>query len=141
VLLTHKYKIMENKNSVNTAGTSEKIWFITGASRGFGRVWAEAALNRDDKVAATARTLSSMAELKEKYGQNVLTLEMDFQKFTGHLHGFPAHCTHPKKTVGVFKIPISSFHTCCLKFVVCSLIDNFRRQIDKGCKNSPDLYT
>ena len=54
-----------------------KVWFITGASRGFGRVWADAALKRGDKVAATARTLASIAGLKEKYGANVLTLEMD----------------------------------------------------------------
>ena len=33
-----------------------KIWFITGASKGFGREWAEAALDRGDKVAATARS-------------------------------------------------------------------------------------
>ena len=56
---------------------SEKIWFITGTSRGFGRVWAEAALQRGDKVAATARTLESIADLKEKHGANVLTLELD----------------------------------------------------------------
>ena len=30
---------------------SQKVWFITGASRGFGRIWAEAALKRGDKVA------------------------------------------------------------------------------------------
>lgn len=54
-----------------------KIWFITGTSRGFGRVWAEAALKRGDKVVATARKLSSIADLKEKYGENVLTLELD----------------------------------------------------------------
>lgn len=54
-----------------------KVWFITGASRGFGRIWAEAALERGDKVAATARKVSSLAELKEKYGENVLTLELD----------------------------------------------------------------
>lgn len=54
-----------------------KIWFITGASRGFGRIWAEAALMRGDKVAATARRLTSIADLKEKYGENVLTLELD----------------------------------------------------------------
>jgi NADP-dependent 3-hydroxy acid dehydrogenase YdfG len=54
-----------------------KIWFITGASRGFGRVWAEAALKRGDKVAATARNLASIADLKEKYDENVLTLELD----------------------------------------------------------------
>ena len=26
-----------------------KTWFITGTSRGFGRVWAEAALGRGDQ--------------------------------------------------------------------------------------------
>lgn len=56
---------------------SQKIWFITGTSRGFGRVWAEAALHRGDKVAATARTLESIADLNEKYGASVLTLEVD----------------------------------------------------------------
>lgn len=54
-----------------------KIWFITGASRGFGRVWTEAALERGDKVAATARRLASIADLKEKHGEQVLTLELD----------------------------------------------------------------
>ena len=57
--------------------TSPKVWFITGASRGFGRVWAEAALKRGDKVAATARNLESISQLSETYGQNVLTLELD----------------------------------------------------------------
>jgi NADP-dependent 3-hydroxy acid dehydrogenase YdfG len=60
--------------------TSRKVWFITGASRGFGRVWADAALQRGDKVAATARKLESIADLKEKYGDNVLTLELDVTK-------------------------------------------------------------
>ena len=54
-----------------------KVWFITGASRGFGRVWAEAALERGDKVAATARSVDSLAALKEKYGENVLILPLD----------------------------------------------------------------
>ena len=34
-----------------------KTWFITGASKGFGREWTEAALERGDRVAATARDL------------------------------------------------------------------------------------
>jgi NAD(P)-dependent dehydrogenase (short-subunit alcohol dehydrogenase family) len=28
--------------------TTPKVWFITGASKGFGRIWAEAALKRVD---------------------------------------------------------------------------------------------
>mgnify|MGYP005812369905 CR=1 FL=1 len=56
---------------------THKVWFITGASRGFGRVWTEAALQRGDKVAATARNLQSIADLNEKYKDNVLTLELD----------------------------------------------------------------
>ena len=67
---------MEHQNETSTV-TGVKVWFITGSSRGFGRVWADAALKRGDKVAATARKLSSIADLKEKYGDNVLTLELD----------------------------------------------------------------
>jgi NADP-dependent 3-hydroxy acid dehydrogenase YdfG len=69
-----KHKIMTHQN--DHSGVN-KVWFITGASRGFGRVWADAALKRGDKVAATARTLAGIADLKEKYGENVLTLELD----------------------------------------------------------------
>jgi NAD(P)-dependent dehydrogenase (short-subunit alcohol dehydrogenase family) len=54
-----------------------KIWFITGASRGFGRIWAEAALTRGDKVAATARTLSDVVDLKERFGDAALPLALD----------------------------------------------------------------
>jgi NAD(P)-dependent dehydrogenase (short-subunit alcohol dehydrogenase family) len=55
----------------------EKTWFITGASRGFGRIWAEAALQRGDKVAATARKLKDVADLKERFGDAVLPLALD----------------------------------------------------------------
>lgn len=54
-----------------------KVWFITGASRGFGRIWAEAALQRGDKVAVTARNTDSLMPLKNKYGDSVLLLELD----------------------------------------------------------------
>ncbi|WP_367330635.1 SDR family NAD(P)-dependent oxidoreductase [Sphingobacterium multivorum] len=55
----------------------EKVWFITGSSRGFGKIWTEAALKRGDKVAATARNINSIAALKETYGDQVLVLEVD----------------------------------------------------------------
>jgi NAD(P)-dependent dehydrogenase (short-subunit alcohol dehydrogenase family) len=55
----------------------KKTWFITGASRGFGRIWAEAALKRGDQVTATARKLADVADLKEQFGDAVLPLELD----------------------------------------------------------------
>jgi NAD(P)-dependent dehydrogenase (short-subunit alcohol dehydrogenase family) len=54
-----------------------RTWFITGTSRGFGREWAEAALDRGDRVAATARDVASLAELADTYGDKVLTLALD----------------------------------------------------------------
>jgi NAD(P)-dependent dehydrogenase (short-subunit alcohol dehydrogenase family) len=35
---------------------SSKVWFITGASRGFGRVWTEAALKRGDRLSPRRET-------------------------------------------------------------------------------------
>jgi NAD(P)-dependent dehydrogenase (short-subunit alcohol dehydrogenase family) len=58
---------------------AEKVWFITGSSKGFGRVWAEAALERGDKVAATARDASTLDELVDRHGENVLALALDVQ--------------------------------------------------------------
>jgi NAD(P)-dependent dehydrogenase (short-subunit alcohol dehydrogenase family) len=54
-----------------------KIWLITGSSRGFGREWAEAALARGDKVAATARDTDTLKPLVETYGDDVLPLPLD----------------------------------------------------------------
>ena len=59
---------------------SETIWFITGASRGFGRVWAEGALKRGDKVVATARSAAALAELSKRYGHAVQPLALDVTK-------------------------------------------------------------
>ena len=54
-----------------------KVWFITGTSKGFGRIWAEAALERGDRVVATARNASTLTDLVERYGDDVLALKLD----------------------------------------------------------------
>jgi NAD(P)-dependent dehydrogenase (short-subunit alcohol dehydrogenase family) len=56
---------------------SEKVWFITGTSRGFGREWTAAALERGDKVAATARDVKTLDDLAAKYGDALLPIELD----------------------------------------------------------------
>jgi NAD(P)-dependent dehydrogenase (short-subunit alcohol dehydrogenase family) len=54
-----------------------RTWFVTGASKGFGREWAEAALENGDNVAATARDVTQVAPLAERYGDAVLPLALD----------------------------------------------------------------
>jgi NAD(P)-dependent dehydrogenase (short-subunit alcohol dehydrogenase family) len=54
-----------------------KAWMITGSSRGLGRAFTEAALEAGHHVAATARNVSDLAELTQKYGDRVLPLPLD----------------------------------------------------------------
>ena len=53
---------------------ASKTWFITGTSRGFGREWTKAALERGDRVAATARDVSTLEDLKAEHGDALLAL-------------------------------------------------------------------
>jgi NAD(P)-dependent dehydrogenase (short-subunit alcohol dehydrogenase family) len=57
--------------------TATKTWFITGTSRGFGREWAIAALERGDRVAATARDVSTLDDLVATYGDALLPIALD----------------------------------------------------------------
>jgi NAD(P)-dependent dehydrogenase (short-subunit alcohol dehydrogenase family) len=54
-----------------------KTWFITGTSRGFGSEWASAALQRGDKVAATARDAGTLDDLVQEHGDAVLPMALD----------------------------------------------------------------
>ncbi|HEY0401219.1 MAG TPA: SDR family oxidoreductase [Blastococcus sp.] len=54
-----------------------KTWFITGASRGFGREWTIAALERGDTVAATARDTSTLDDLMQQFNDRILPLRLD----------------------------------------------------------------
>ena len=54
-----------------------KTIFITGVSRGFGRIWTKAFLERGYNVAATARKLSQLDDLVEKYGEKLLPIQLN----------------------------------------------------------------
>lgn len=60
-----------------TSAGQAKTWFLTGTSRGFGRHWAEVALERGDRVAATARDVADLADLVERYPDTALALPAD----------------------------------------------------------------
>jgi len=52
----------------------ERVWLITGAGRGLGQSFAEAALARGDAVVATARSASQLDRLA---GERLLALDLD----------------------------------------------------------------
>jgi NAD(P)-dependent dehydrogenase (short-subunit alcohol dehydrogenase family) len=54
-----------------------KVWLITGSSRGLGRALAEAALAAGHQLVATSRDPSQLAELVERYGDQVRALALD----------------------------------------------------------------
>jgi NAD(P)-dependent dehydrogenase (short-subunit alcohol dehydrogenase family) len=56
---------------------ANKTWFITGTSRGFGREWAKAALERGDRVAGTARDPKTLDDLAADHGDALLALPLD----------------------------------------------------------------
>ncbi len=57
--------------------TSQKVWFITGASTGFGRLLAEQLLAAGSKVVATARKPEQIADLADKYPDLCLVTPLD----------------------------------------------------------------
>lgn len=59
------------------ASWSDRAWFITGASRGFGRAMAEAVLARGGHVVATARSPASLADLVDRSDGRCTALALD----------------------------------------------------------------
>lgn len=68
---------MPGQSSESEKGRMMKTWFITGTSRGFGRQWTEAALERGDQVAATARNTESLNDLVERFGDQIFPIALD----------------------------------------------------------------
>jgi NAD(P)-dependent dehydrogenase (short-subunit alcohol dehydrogenase family) len=54
-----------------------KIWFVTGSSRGLGRTLVEAILAAGDKVVATARKPEELKDLSAIYGDSIRAVKLD----------------------------------------------------------------
>jgi len=54
-----------------------QVWLVTGSSRGLGRAIVEAGLAAGNKVLATARDIKSLADLPERYRDQVKLFAMD----------------------------------------------------------------
>jgi NAD(P)-dependent dehydrogenase (short-subunit alcohol dehydrogenase family) len=57
--------------------STQRVWFITGASTGFGRELAEQTLRAGHQVVATARKPEQIADLAAQYGETALILPLD----------------------------------------------------------------
>jgi len=56
---------------------SDRVWFITGASTGFGREMAQVALERGAKVVATARKPEALADLAAEFPDAARAVRLD----------------------------------------------------------------
>jgi NAD(P)-dependent dehydrogenase (short-subunit alcohol dehydrogenase family) len=54
-----------------------RVWFITGASRGLGRAFAEAALEAGDRVVGAARNVEPLTDLAERHPDHLVTMSLD----------------------------------------------------------------
>lgn len=57
--------------------STQKVWFITGASKGMGLEMTKAVLNNGGKVIATTRDTETLSEKVTNYKGNVLHLKLD----------------------------------------------------------------
>ena len=62
---------------MTTSTNTPRVWFITGTSSGFGRAIAEAALERGERVVATARNPERVVDLEERYPDAARAVALD----------------------------------------------------------------
>jgi NAD(P)-dependent dehydrogenase (short-subunit alcohol dehydrogenase family) len=103
-----------------------KVWLITGTSRGLGRAFAEATLDAGDNVAATARNLSDLADMKRKYGSSVLPLALDV---TNEAQAYAA-VESTLKTFGKLDVLVNNAGYGNVAPIEDTTLEEFRMQIE-----------
>lgn len=62
--------------------STKRIWFITGAGRGLGRAFAQAALDHGDRVVGTVRRPGALADLQAGHPDSVREILLDVRNAT-----------------------------------------------------------
>lgn len=65
------------KTNININRNDEKVWFVTGASKGLGLALVKKLLRENHRVAATSRNSKTLIEAVGKQSENFLPLETD----------------------------------------------------------------
>jgi NAD(P)-dependent dehydrogenase (short-subunit alcohol dehydrogenase family) len=74
----------DNRPGFDRRSKNMRVWFITGASRGFGALIAEAALEAGDAVVATARDPSTITKRLGSH-QRLLATRLDVTNEAGRM--------------------------------------------------------
>ncbi len=103
-----------------------QVWLIAGSSRGLGRAFAEAALESGFQVAATARNIEDLAELKDKYSDLVLPLSLDVTSETQAREAVQATI----RTFGTLDVLVNNAGYGNVAPVEDTTLEEFRAQIE-----------
>lgn len=103
-----------------------RTWFLTGSSRGFGRALAHAALEAGDQVVATARTPERIADLSERYGDQVLSLPLDVTDADAATAAFDSAV----ERFGRVDVVVNNAGYANVAPIETAPVDDFRRQFE-----------
>jgi len=68
---------MSSSSSSSSASSSRRVWFVTGAGRGLGRAFVDAALHAGDRVVATVRRPGAVDVLARERPEDLRVLQLD----------------------------------------------------------------
>lgn len=103
-----------------------KIWLITGSSRGLGRALAEAVLTAGDKLVATARKPEQLADLVERFGDQVRAVALDVTDEQAAVHAVAV----ARETFGRLDVLVNNAGYGDICSIEDTSLDEFRAQIE-----------
>jgi NAD(P)-dependent dehydrogenase (short-subunit alcohol dehydrogenase family) len=110
----------------DAGGSTSKVWFVTGSSRGLGRALVEVALDAGDRVVATARHPERLQDLADKYGDALLPLPLDVTDYDAAARAV----ARAEETFGRIDIVLNNAGYSDLGSFEDTTIDSFRTQIE-----------
>jgi NAD(P)-dependent dehydrogenase (short-subunit alcohol dehydrogenase family) len=103
-----------------------QVWLITGSSRGIGRALAEAVLRGGHKLVATARRPAQLADLVERYGDQVRAVALDVTDARAADHAIQAAVT----AFGRIDVLVNNAGYGDVGPIEDTSLDDFRAQIE-----------
>jgi NAD(P)-dependent dehydrogenase (short-subunit alcohol dehydrogenase family) len=103
-----------------------QVWLITGSSRGLGRALADAVLAAGHKLVATARNPGQLADLIERYGDQVRTVALDVTNEQAAIHAVAV----ATKAFGRLDVLVNNAGYGDVSPIEDTSLDEFRAQIE-----------